>query len=273
MHEMSAAVLEQAQSVSDANKTMTVTMSLVDNTTDITGSIAEKANNTLDKVTTGTRKVDEIRSQIQIIKSSIGTSAETVTMLVEDMTKVKAFLTQIEKIASLTNLLALNAAIEATQAGAHGKGFSVVAEEVKALANQSSIMASNISELVNRMSVRCNKTYDKVMEGNAAIADGEQLTKDIDLYFKDIKSVFEDTNLEIKKGLENTKLMAFQMEAVQEKMGKFAGTAQQQATSTEEVLTTIEAENDYILTISGNVKEINKLSSNLVSSIVIHDYK
>lgn len=267
MQEMSSSVLNQAQSIEDINKTMSEAMKYVEETKELSERIAFKSNNMLEKVETGSQKVDVVNNQIKIIKQAIGTSADTVTILLEDMNKIGNLLNGIEQIASQTNLLALNAAIEAARAGASGKGFSVVADEVKRLAGQSSELARNVTELVGNMITRCNEAFEKVSEGNTATTEGELLINDINAYFADIKKAFENTNTEIKTGLNNNINVASQMEAIRDRIQSVTGLSQQQAASTEEVLATIEEENTGIVMISDYIKEINELSGSLRAQI------
>jgi methyl-accepting chemotaxis protein len=89
---------------------------------------------------------------------------------------VVSFLASIQELADLTNLLALNAAIEAARAGVHGRGFGVVAEEVRRVAEQSGAAAAEAGQLLTAMQQRLNEVLDQMQRGHAGVAGVEQVS-------------------------------------------------------------------------------------------------
>lgn len=90
--------------------------------------------------------------------------------------RLERFLASIRELADLTNLLALNAAIEAARAGPHGKGFGVVAEEVRRLAEQSASAASEATDLVSEMQNRLAEVVEQMRRGRAAVGGVEKMS-------------------------------------------------------------------------------------------------
>ena len=120
------------------------------------------------------------------IEQSVANSAEVVKKLGENSKQIGQIVESISAIADQTNLLALNAAIEAARAGEAGRGFSVVAEEVRKLAEQSQQSAE---EIKNRISVIQGDTEEAVVAmeaGTNEVALGTQAIREVGEQFKDI---------------------------------------------------------------------------------------
>jgi methyl-accepting chemotaxis protein len=109
------------------------------------------------------------QSSINNLSEQVAQTASTVKKLADDTTNVGTVLNVIRGIAEQTNLLALNAAIEAARAGEHGRGFAVVADEVRTLAQKTQQSTAEIEEIIHNIQEGARETV-KVMDASSAIS-------------------------------------------------------------------------------------------------------
>lgn len=139
----------------------------------------------------GATRVDEAVLQMKRIEESVSHSAEVISVLGEESNKIGTIVDAISAIAEQTNLLALNAAIEAARAGEHGRGFAVVAEEVRKLAEQSSISAGEITELITSIQEKAQNAVEVMQAGVAQVQGGTDAVDAAGHTFKEIAAMVE----------------------------------------------------------------------------------
>lgn len=137
----------------------------IKNVTTNIGNINISSKNTLDSAQEGILSSKDAVEKMNNLKDSTEKTAEEIFKLNESSREIEKIVVTISDIAEQTNLLALNAAIEAARAGEAGRGFSVVAEEVRKLAEQSSQSSRQIAELISNIQYEVNETV-KAMESN-----------------------------------------------------------------------------------------------------------
>lgn len=129
----------------------------------------------------------EVKNLLSVISSSIETSLvestrtqESVIELSHHAELIDGFVAKIQTIAEQTNLLALNAAIEAARAGEQGRGFSVVADEVRHLAQNASEASSDITSIVKAIVKTTKNVSDKIQVNNQGIENLADSTRNVD---------------------------------------------------------------------------------------------
>ena len=120
----------------------------------------------------GSATVEHTLTGMKSIKEKVGISAQKVQEMGQRSQEIGAIVETIEDIASQTNLLALNAAIEAARAGEHGKGFAVVADEVRKLAERSTLATKEIGGLISGILSTVEEAVKAMDEGSKEVEQG-----------------------------------------------------------------------------------------------------
>ncbi|EKS7197916.1 TPA: methyl-accepting chemotaxis protein [Enterobacter ludwigii] len=166
------------------------------NNADNTRLASEQAN----RATLQARKGGELMGQV-------ATNMQSITECAQQMTEI---ISMIDGIAFQTNILALNAAVEAARAGDHGKGFSVVAEEVRNLAHRSADAAKNIKTLIE-------VTSNNVTQGVTVVSEAEKNMQEIVTGSGNVSQLMDDiftSTSEQEKGISQITLALSELERV-----------------------------------------------------------
>ncbi|MDQ2668425.1 MAG: methyl-accepting chemotaxis protein [Gemmatimonadota bacterium] len=127
------------------------------------------------------------------VRTIVREAAEEVRALNATVGDINKFVTSVGRIADQTNLLSLNAAIEAARAGAAGRGFGVVADEIRKLADQSRAAADDVVELTGSVTSRVTRTYSTMERGERHVGELERVSRDIDDALASIAAAAERT--------------------------------------------------------------------------------
>ncbi len=267
MHEMANATQQQAESINNINVLMNDTVNDVKKTKSISESIFYDSQNMTREVENGIFKVEQMENQIKTIKQAVSISHTTVSDLQKKINRITDLLKNINQIAEQTNLLALNASIEAARAGEQGKGFAVVADEVRKLAEGSTKIVKDINLVIEDISVQTETTVESSVNGYNAVTEGEKLTGDVSSYFTEFKKVFNRTNQSLLDEAKMIEKISGSFINIKEQVENVACISEENATSTREVVLTVQRENSDIVKIGQTIKDINILSSELSSMV------
>lgn len=237
-------------------------------------NFSESTSNTTKFTTDNTRKVQDAAeggsakiSEVVSSISEIATSSKEVSIVINDLNdsskKIGDIIQIITAISAQTNLLALNAAIEAARAGEAGKGFSVVAEEIRKLADQSNEAAQEISKLVEENQLKSSSAVNSVNLVEEKVTDGVKKASEVSVGIQNILLHIQNIVSEIEQIDRANEEQAQSTKEMEQAIGSIAATSGEIAEGTENISSNIEEQLSTMSQIEKTTEQLTQMAKNL----------
>jgi methyl-accepting chemotaxis protein len=188
----SQAQSEAASSTAAAVEAVTVSINSVAENTQAVRNLSEKS---LQQTESGNRSVAEMVHEIQSIENTVQQIAQAADEFVESARTIASMTQQVKDIADQTNLLALNAAIEAARAGEQGRGFAVVADEVRKLAEKSAQSATEIDKVTSKLDEKSNRVEQAIASGAQSLQTTHKHVDKMSVVLSEAGSAVRESNV------------------------------------------------------------------------------
>ena len=237
-------------------------------------SVSHKALQTLksseksqESVLNGDRQVSNQSDELTLFVDSIKSASNTVEDLNQSSEEIKAIVELIHNISSQTNLLALNASIEAARAGEAGRGFAVVADEIRKLAEETSVSAKKISEIVMSIgdkTMNVKTSMDELVD-KTKIQEQSMATLKVEL--KEILNVSTVTLSESQEIMGISTKVNDEFNMITHSTKDIQGVAVQNAGNTQDVASAVQEQTASFEEVSANISSINEMADELTKIV------
>ncbi|WP_264320680.1 methyl-accepting chemotaxis protein [Zarconia navalis] len=189
------AATQQAVSVHQTTTTMDELESSARKVMEQIEAAAIRAREVLNRTEIGTQTVTRILDEMTVLKDKSGAISHQILHLSDRTSQIGNISTLVSDLSDRTHMLALNAAVEAVRAGEHGKGFSIVASEIRQLADESKKSTEKIHLLIADIQKAIDSTVRATDEGTQSVEVGVQISRETSEVFLDIQQAIGDVVL------------------------------------------------------------------------------
>ncbi|EDP69223.1 methyl-accepting chemotaxis protein [Carnobacterium sp. AT7] len=267
MQELATGSETQATTASNLAVVMENFTKKVQNTNKNGEKIKNSSLGVLSMTNEGKQYMEDTSQQMAKIDGIVQDAVKKMAILDNQTQEINHLVVIIQKIADQTNLLALNAAIEAARAGEHGRGFAVVADEVRKLAEQVAVSIADITGFVEKIQVESNRVSDSLQSGYAEVEEGtsqiaktgqtfNQINTSVTTMVEDIKGISD--NLESIKV--NSEIMNGSIEEIASVSEESAAGVEQTSAASQQITSSMEE-------VAGSSEQLSNLAENLADMV------
>ncbi|TYP70080.1 methyl-accepting chemotaxis protein [Paenibacillus methanolicus] len=237
---------------------------------DLAGSVEAASESSLRSREEAVGGSDVVRSavdQMNVIDERIQGMAAIMQTLGSKSKQIDGIITLITTISGQTHLLALNAAIEAARAGEHGREFAVVADEVRKLAEESTVAAEQIRDIITDIQRDTKRAVDAVAGGSAALAEGINRVGQTGATFQGIRETIEQLSSRMREARDGIRAVSAQMDELAGSIAGVSEIARESADGTHTVASSAQQQNASMEEVAAASAMLAKMAGELMESV------
>lgn len=223
----------------------------------------QAAGQALEVARVGDHSVAHTNSQMIHIHQTVAETGRIITELGEKSASIGGIVETIKAISDQTNLLALNAAIEAARAGEHGRGFSVVAEEVRKLAEQSTLSSAQIEQIIRDIKLNVDRAITSMEAEKEVVLGGSQVIEEAQKSFSRIVESTQIVNQQIEEVFQVTNRITSSSEHISHKINQVATISEETSAQSEEVAANSTNQMNSMQEINTSSRELTRAAQEL----------
>ncbi|MGG3845840.1 methyl-accepting chemotaxis protein [Aeribacillus composti] len=267
MQELSAGAESQANSASELSEAMGMYMDKIYQIHRNGKEMFDKSREVLKLTDNGSKLMNQSKKLFDYMFTGMQSNMKKIKKLDERSKQISKLVEVIQSIADQTNLLALNAAIEAARAGEHGKGFAVVADEVRKLAEQVSSSVVDIQKIVEEVHSETNKVTKSFELGFQQVESGMDSMNETSAAFQQIKETIKEISERINNAQNDLTDMLSTSESINDSISNIASISEEAAAGIEQTSASAATANESAATIASHAESMSNLAGDLQSLV------
>ncbi len=234
--------------------------------TEVTATMKEAirlSNETKQEIENGTNDVTDTVDQMNVVQMQVDRIAAIIHSLSDHSSKISSIVDMIHSISSQTNLLALNATIEAARAGEHGRGFAVVADEVRKLAEQTANATENIQSLIATSIKDTDQAVDVMEMSTESVNQGVDKVKRVGTVFVHLSGSIQTLNDHNQQASKTIDITNGKIDQVSEATTNIQEISEKSAESIEQIAAGSEQQNAAMQQLLASSQELASMAHEL----------
>ena len=265
--EVSNGVVSQAVETEKSLNMMSCLSDKVNDVVENTHNMNRVTDSTLELIEKEEKLVAELKQRSEATVEITKVLVDNINDIRSKSENISSIVTAIDSIAEQTNLLSLNASIEAARAGESGRGFSVVAEEIRKLADQSKASSKEIQKIIGTISKTTTKAVDCVREAEINVLEQSEALNETVKAFTDMGKGVDLLVDGLRSVMQNMESIGEDKEKMLDSIRDIAAVAEEASASAEEVMATIHEQTQSVVDLTEEAQRLTEDMAELESSM------